>query len=306
MPAWSQPQDLKSWIIHGVSVRGALVALVLVAIMTSQMRFSWVEMLMGRYLAVTNNHRPESGNVWEQGRVKQTASRTLEQIVTRQLTVQREAREADSLVELIGSLSDTKGAMISAAHFKTLYSRIPESLARTLFSPILILRISAEKHWDRVYLERDRGQVGIYLLDRSNNVLSTTTLSDQQLTTVGSDPAELTGSLDARPEFRGRIYAADRFFMALDSLPADTQQAVLAHPATILAAEGEPVRVGISDEVNGDMIRIGVEIETPQGMRILLGLGQEWAVWQVRMLLDPRLSGPKNDAGRWPMSRGDR
>ncbi|PID40350.1 MAG: hypothetical protein CR984_03685 [Proteobacteria bacterium] len=305
MPAWSQPEDLKSWCVNGVSIRGVLVVLALSALLISEVRFSWVEILVGRYLAETNRHRPESGSVWEQGRVKQTASRTLEQIVTRQLTVQREARQAKSLGELIESLDDTRGAMISAAHFKTLYSRLPERLARNIFSPVLVLRISAEKHWDRVYLERDGEQVGIYLLDRSNNVLSTATLTDQQLAAVHSQPPLLAGSLDMRPEFNGRIYAADRFFMALDSLPAETQQAVLTHPGSVLAAEGVPVRVGISDEVSGDMIRIGIEMETPEGTQIFFGAGQEWAVWQVRMLLAPHLSSPSDNATRWSFGGGD-
>jgi hypothetical protein len=186
-----------------VSLRGTVLLLSVLAILISEVRFSWVEVLVGRYLAVTNNHRPESGSVWEQGRVEAGGHPDLGADGDPQLTAQREAREADSLAELIDSLSDVQGAMISAAQFKTLYSRIPESLARTLFSPILILRISAEKHWDRVYMERDNNQVGIYLLDRGNNVLSHTTLTDQQLRSTGTEAPVLAGTLDEQTGVRG-------------------------------------------------------------------------------------------------------
>lgn len=305
MPAWSEPQDLKTWMVRGVSFRGAVMFMAVLAIFISEVRFSWVEVLVGRYLAVTNIHRPESGSVWEQGRLKQVATQTLEQMVTRQLTAQREAREATSLDQLIEGLSASRGTMISAGQFKTLYSQIPESMARTLFSPILMLRISAEKSWERVYLERENGQVGIYLLDRGNNVLSYTTVNDQQLRSTGAEPPLLAGGLDDQPEFAGRIYPAGRFFMALDTLPPETQQGVLSRPGTLLAAEGTPVRVGISDEVSADMIRIGVEMDTPQGRQIILAMGQAWAVWQVRTLLEPRLSRPSPKKTRWPMQRGD-
>jgi len=194
--------------------------------------------------------------------------------------------------------------MVSAAQFRRLYSQIPEAAARTLFSPVLMLRISAEKSWERVYLERENGKVGIYLLDRGNNVLSYTTVSDQQLHATGSQPLVLDGSLDGQPEFAGRIYPADRFFMALDTLSPDVQQAALAHPGVVLAAEGIPVRVGFSDEAKADMIRIGIEMDTPQGSRILLALGQEWAVWQVRTLLDPRISRPTVSPRSWPDRQG--
>jgi hypothetical protein len=311
MPSWSEPHDLKTWMIRGVSLRGGVLFLAVLAILVSEVRFSWLEILAGRYLAVTNGHRPESGNVWEQGRLKQVATQTLEQMVTQQLTAQREAREATTLTQLIDNLSPSRGTMISAAHFRDLYSQIPEPVERTLFSPIFMLRISAERSWERVYLERENGQVGIYLLDRDNNVLSYTTLNDAQVDATGSGAPVLEGTLDDQPEFAGRIYPADRFFMALDTLPTETQQGVLPSPGVLLAAEGRPVRVGISDEVNADRIRIAIEMETAQGQRILLTTGQEWAVWQVRRLLEPRRSEsePATSKRRWPMRRrpgGDR
>jgi hypothetical protein len=119
--------------------------------------------------------------------------------------------------------------------------------------------------------------------------------------------------------------------MALDSLSPETQRGVLPHPGAILAAEGTPVRVGFSDEVSADMIRIGIEMDRPQGRQVILTMGQEWAVWQVRMLLEPRLSKATSSKPRsrkpwsnlqsinkpsssqsspsnsgWPFSRGDR
>lgn len=310
MPAWSEPHDLKTWIVRGFSLRGVVLFLAVLAILISEVRFSWVEILVGRYLAATNSHRPESGNVWEQGRLKQVATQTLEQMVTRQLTAQREAHEATSLTQLIDSLSVSQGTMISAVHFRTLYSQIPEPAARTLFSPIFMLRISAERSWERVYLERENGQVGIYLLDRDNNVLGYTTLSEEQIRATGKEPPVLIGTLDQQPEFAGRIYPAERFFMALDTLPPETQRGVLAWPVALLAAEGRPIRVGISDEVNAARIRIAVEMETAQGRHIFLTTGQEWSVWQVRMLLEPRLSKPSPPRNqRLPMRRpggGDR
>jgi hypothetical protein len=197
--------------------------------------------------------------------------------------------------------------MISASQFKTLYSQVPAAVARKLFSPYFILRISAEKSWERVYLEREDGQVGINLLDNGNNVLGSAMLNDQQLTASGTQPSVLTGSLDDQPEFAGRIYAANRFFAALGTLSPEIQRGVLSRPDAVLAAEGTPSRVGISDEVNADMIRIGIEMDTPQGPRILLFMGQEWAVWQVRSLLEPQTSKPRAGQGSQPIqSGGDR
>ncbi len=308
MIAWSEPQDLKNWILKGFSLRGTVVLMAIIAITISEIRFSWVEALVGRYLTVTNSRRPELGNVWEQGRLKQAATQTLEQMVTKKLTAQREAHDAASLGQLIDRLTESQGTMISADHFKILYSKLSDAIARNLFSPMLILRISAEKRWKRVYLEREDSQVGIYLLDQGNNVLSYTTLPEGQISAVDRQSARFSGNLDDQPEFAGRIYPADRFFMALGSLAPDVQRAVLPQPGTILAVEGNPARVGISDEVNAAMIRIAIEMATVQGTQILLATGQEWAVREVRQLLEPRLfkSGMNNRHSRVFRGKGDR
>ena len=156
MAALSAPQDFRQWILKGFSLRGTVLLLLILSIAISEVRFSWAEILLGRYLAVTNRFRPESGNVWEQGKLKQVATQTLEKMVTEKISAQREAHEASSLDVLINHLTASQGIMISAAHFKTLYSKLPEAAARALFSLILMLRISAEKSWERVYLERGK------------------------------------------------------------------------------------------------------------------------------------------------------
>jgi hypothetical protein len=306
MPAWSEPRDLKTWVMRGFSMRGCVLLLAVLAILILELRFNWVEILVGRYLAVTNSYRPESGAVWEQDHLNEVATQTLEKIATRKLTAQREAQQATSLAQLIDGLSASQGTMISAAQFKTLYSQVPEALARKLFSPIFMLRVSAEKSWERVYLEREDGQVGIYLLDHGNNVLGSSMVSKAQLTATGTQASVLNGSLDSQPEFAGRIYPAERFFAALDTLSPEIQRGVISRPDDVLAAEGTPSRVGISDEVNADMIRIGIEMDTPQGPRILLVMGQEWAVWQVRTLLEPQAPKPSAPQASNPsQTKGD-
>jgi hypothetical protein len=304
MPAWSEPQDLTTWLKRGMTFRTAVMCLSVLALLVSEVRFNWVEFLVGRYLLVTNAHRPELGSVWELGHQRQVATQTLEQMVTQKRTARREAREAATLVALIEGLPTSQGVIISAAHFKTLYSQLSDAVARSLFSPVRLLRISAEGSWDRVYLERENGKVGIYLLDDANNVLSYTTLTDQQLQQTAMESPATIASLDDQPEFSGRIYPASRFFSALDTLPPEVQREVIVQPDLLLATEGTPLRVGISNEVNADMIRIGVEMDTPDGRQVILAMGQGWAVWQVRMLLEPRSVPPSVDRRRH-LQRGD-
>ncbi|MDL2269972.1 hypothetical protein LJC41_08425 [Desulfosarcina sp. OttesenSCG-928-G17] len=290
MAVWPEATHFKTRILTGISLRGIVMVMVTLAVMISEIRFDWVEKVLGSYLATTNTHRPESGNIWEQGRLRKVAAQTLERITTDQITVQREVREATSLTQLVERLSGTRGITVSAEWFKQLYGKIPEVAARAIFSPAYMLRISAEKSWDRVYLERENDRVGIYLLDHGNHVINYTTINSDQLALTGEGSMQvISGSVSDYPEFSGRIYPAARFFMALDTLPPETQQSILSWPGPVLAMEGTPVRVGISDEVRGTVIPIAIEMETPLGPQVVMATGQEWAVLEVRSLLEPSL-----------------
>lgn len=290
MAVWPEEAHFRTRILTGISLRGMVMIMVVLTVLISEIRFNWVEKVLGRYLATTNTYRPESGNIWEQGRLRKVAAQTLERITTDQLAAQREVRGATSLTELVARLSGTRGIMVSAEWFRQLYGQIPEVSARALFSPAYMLRISAEKSWDRVYLERDNDKVGIYLLDHGNHVINYTTINSDQLALTGDGSMQvISGSVSDYPEFSGRIYPAARFFMALDTLPPETQQSVLSWPGPVLAMEGSPVRVGISDEVRGTVIPIAIEMETPLGPRMVMTTGQEWAVLEVRSLLEPSL-----------------
>ncbi len=92
--------------------------------------------------------------------------------------------------------------------------------------------------------------------------------------------------------------------MVLDTLPEETQRGILAQPENLLVVDGTPVRIGIGDEVQSGLIRIGVEMDTPGGIRIFSTMGQEWAVWQIRTLLEPRLNAPPSTKNPWKTSGG--
>ena len=91
---WAEPKTIKEWSQRVFALRPILLVLLVTSIIILEMRFDWVERILGAYLVTTNAARPESGAVWEKGHRARTAQINLEKIITDRQTSQREARNA--------------------------------------------------------------------------------------------------------------------------------------------------------------------------------------------------------------------
>jgi hypothetical protein len=178
--------------------------------------------------------------------------------------------------------------MLSADHFRKLYLRLTPAIAQEIISPFELLQLASDGRWHRTYFEKFGIGLMIYLLDDSNHVLRQLELNSALLSFLKRSEMALAESLDQLPIFKNRIYPADRFFNALTDFPEDVRRGMLPHPETLLAASGQIVRVGISDETLSGFIELGFEILSGTQRQILLVRGHEWAVWRLRSHLEEK------------------
>ncbi|MCK5204002.1 MAG: hypothetical protein KAR15_09020, partial [Desulfobacterales bacterium] len=94
MSDWAEPRDFKEWAKRVFGLRPILMLILVSSIFILELRFDWMERILGTYLVTTNSERPESGAIWEKSHQTRTAQQTLEQILTDRQTLQREARSA--------------------------------------------------------------------------------------------------------------------------------------------------------------------------------------------------------------------
>jgi hypothetical protein len=107
----------------------------------------------------------------------------------------------------------------------------------------------------------------------------------------------LQGTLEDLPTFENRIYPAERFFRALNSLPEEELGSVVSQPEMLLGASGRIVRVGISDEAVSGYIELGFEIEDGTRRKVILLKGREWAVWILRSYLEEMGTDTQKSSG---------
>jgi hypothetical protein len=279
MSEWAEPRDFKEWAKRVFGLRPILTLMLVSSIFILELRFDWMERILGAYLVTTNSERPESGSIWEKSRQTRTARKTLEQIITDRQTLQREARSAATFTQIAANVTPGEGVMLSADHFRKLYLRLAPSIAHEVISPFELLGIVSGGRWRRTYFEKSGAGLMIYLLDANNRVLQQLELGSMLLSQLKRGEVALAESLDQLPIFENRIYPADRFFNSLESF-------MVPQPETLLEVPGQIVRVGISDETQSGSIELGFEFLNGSQRRVVLVQGHEWAVWRLRTNLE--------------------
>ena len=286
MTDWAEPSDLKEWVKRIFALRPLLLLILISAIFILELRFDWLEHMIGSYLVTTNSARPESGSIWEKSHQTRTAQQTLEQILTDRQALQREARSAATFTQIAAKVSAENGVMLSADHFRQLYMNLTPAIARELISPLDLLALVSKGRWRRTYFEKSGAGLIVYLLDANNRVLRQLELGSVLLSQLQRGEKALAESLDELPNFKNRIYTADQFFQSLESFHEEVRRSVVPHPKLLLAATGQIVRVGISDETQSGFIEVGFEFFDGNAHRVLVVQGQEWAVWRLRAHLE--------------------
>ncbi len=285
---WSEPKNFSEWAGRLIAPPPLLLLLLFFAVLMSEFRFDWIEQAIGSYLFTTNTRRPESGVIWEIGHRTTTAQQTLEHLITDRQSFQREARGATSFTQIASNLPPGQGVMLSSEHFKELYLSLPQTIAHKIISPFTLIRFFSDGYWVRTYLESADFGLKIYLLNSENRVLQELRIPSLMLWEIKKIEIALEGILEDLPSFENRIYPADRFFKAMESLSEEDLRSVISQPEKLLSMPGRIIRVGISDEAVSGFIELGFEIQEGARRKVVLLKGHEWAVWILRSYLEKR------------------
>jgi hypothetical protein len=294
---WYYPVNLKAWMRRMVALRSVVLLLMMMAMAVTEFRFDWIERLVGNYLSTTNASRPESGAIWDQGHQTDSARQALSQYMSQVQTVQREARRAASLGQVVAGIDANQGAMISADHFIELYLKLPPILSHEIISPFTLLAYINSSKWRRTFFEQQDQQLAVYLLDDHNQVLHRLAIGPSMLGHIQRGEVAIQSSLYHLADFAAHIYPAAEFFKALNSLPESTRKGIITEPEELLRISGRIVRVGISDRSSGETVDLGFEVEELDDAKVILVQGQTDDVRRLIAVLEGQPSGYWIDDG---------
>lgn len=292
---WCEPRDFKDWIHRFFSLRSLTFILIVLMLVVFEFRFDWMEKALGSYLTTTNRQRPETGEIWETAHDTNQALNSLEEITVERDALQRNARGATDLSDIVSLISDNVPITISPEHFCALYLKLPPSLYSRIMDPMELVALLAEGQWERTYIRKNGNQLSIYLLDRDYRALRELVVSDTTLVQIERRKVIFEGSLEEWGAAPDSIYPAARFFAALETLTKDMQSEILAQPEEILKAGGNPIRVGFPPQSETTWVNIGFEFEDGSRKKVLVLPAREWALWRLRSVLDQGSTGSGSD-----------
>ncbi len=295
MTDWIEPNDWRQWMQRIFSLQPLLVIVLAGVLFVAELRYDWVERMLGSYLVSSNSQRPESGAIWEKGKKARTARTTLEKIVTDRQSVQREISNVENIGQLADTLTPGQGVILAPEQLRQLYLRLPEAVSQQILPVFDLLKISANTRWRRTYIERTDTGLEIYLLDSGNRVLHQAGIGTNDLSHLDESLVPEPVRLEDLPRFQDRIYAAEQFFLSQESFPEEVQRSIIPHPERLLAAGGQIRRVGIADETGAGLIELGFEIVSGTETGVIRIKGGEWSVWRLRTLLEAKTTQPATD-----------
>jgi hypothetical protein len=290
---WCEPRDLKDWFNRFFSMRSLTFILIVLLLAVFEFRFDWIETALGSYLSTTNRQRPETGDIWETAHDTQQARNSLDEITVDRETLQRNARGAVDLADIISFIADNQSVMISPEHFRSLYMKLPRSIASKIIAPKELLQLLGEGEWERTYFRKFGNQLTIYLIDGSNRVLREIAVPDSTLVQIERREIVFNGSLEEWGIAHERIYPAERFFSALSSLPDDVQAEILAQPEEILNAGGRLVRVGFPSQLQAEWVDIGFELDDGSQRQVVILPAREWTLRRLQLAMEDSAQVPE-------------
>jgi hypothetical protein len=285
---WYAPATIGGWRRRLLSARTLTLVLGLTLLISTELRFDWIERALGSYLVTTNPYRPKSGVGWRQGLEADKARQTLAEFSSQRQNSQIEAQRATSLGQVIDSVDGEKGAMISAEHFVELYLKLPPAISHEIVSPYVLLAKLSEGLWQRVFLDRQTEPLRLALLDANNQVIQRFSIGAELLGYIEQGEVAVRAGLDTMSDFAEHIYPADKFFSVLSTLSDGMRGRILSHPEDLLRVTGRVRRVGISDTPQGGTVDLGFEVDDANGPKVILMQGRFEDVWRLQSALEGR------------------
>jgi hypothetical protein len=287
---WYEPLYSFEWLKRTFSFLNITVFIIATIFLFVEFRFDWFENLVGNYLSATNEFRPETGAVWETGKQTTNAHEYLNKIIDKKEDARRNVNQADSFIDLASSLLPGEWVTLEKQQFKTLYLGLEKSAALKMIEPSQLVWLINGSSLDRIYCEGILEGIKIYFIDSENRVIKQIDLKKEDILEIENGKKPVPGHLADIEGFWDRIYPAQIFFDALFKLPPDIIPDLMVNPEKLLKLDGKISHIGIWNEAKNGYIKLGFEIQGPDGGQVVFIKGREWAVWQLSL----NLKGDKN------------
>jgi|GEM_PF-1633146 len=241
----------------GYGLASVLLVVLLLAAVALEFKLDLFERMGGNMMRWYNISRPRQGRAWEEQTASAMAMQDLGQLVAQQYELRQELQSREDFIALPKILDGGLILTLSREKFLELYTQIPQVYASRFGSAAKFMELSISSGWERVvFIGRNKG-LDVYYLDKDNLVLSRFYLDEEYFSGLQRWGTELSGRLEANPDFSGRVYSAADFTSALN-IVGQTEEEFL--PAVeLLKMSAELSKIGVSRRSQSGIVEMAFQ-----------------------------------------------
>lgn len=234
-----------------------LVALLVIFV---EFQFNLAEVVLGNYLASTNEGREKLGRIYTLEEKNISAQGGLESIFE-DLEREREEIENSEGVDKIKEILNNRGdILLSKSKFLSIYNSIPKGLSARMIQPFDLLEFVNDSNWNRTFIQK-RESVKIYLVDENNRVLKSFPLMLEDFNLIRDFEKQAQTTLENSEEYKQNIFEAQEFLNAFNSLPTSYRQQIINNPFKLIEWGENLKTVGISSSEQNGTREVAFEVK---------------------------------------------
>ncbi len=236
----------------------------LLIFIVAEVRFDVVEIIIGRYMLLTNPLRPRVGRLWSEEKKDLSGLQQVSTLASEMKPDTSFVNHITHFQQLQDVLSNQNVVVLSRDDFLAMYRSLSSTQAKKLINPLTLYDLSRNKNWVTVKFVLNNRQLAIYFLDGFEQPLFENYIDLQQFQSSATDQA--ASMLDEDARYAGRIVTAETFFNAFDRLPNVYRLQIINDPKKLIDWQAGLRRVGISAFAENGTVTLAFEVI--QGNRI--------------------------------------
>ncbi|NIA31737.1 MAG: hypothetical protein GWP06_17735 [Actinobacteria bacterium] len=238
--------------------------IVLIILLALEGFFDIFEVVMGKYLLLTNPLRPRIGRLWVEESKDQEGLKEMSAVQTELPQDSLYSGQLNSLEDIRAVLSIKNSISLSKDRFLQFY-KLNEKQAQKIIDPLVLYDLERGDQWTRVRMTLNENQIGIFFLNGYGQPITESFLS---LSSAKPSEHLAASKLEQDPEFKERIVPAGTFFTAFDQLSRFHRLQIINDPYKLIQWMDSLRRVGISAHSSEGSVELAFEVQMGETLTI--------------------------------------
>lgn len=285
------------WLYKIFNLNSFIILCSIVIIILVEIRFDFMEKMVGDYLKWHNSERQKLGRMWNVEQQSVAAMGQLNELLIEKEEKQKKTEKIESFRELIEHLKTDRLITLTKEQFVKIYSRLPSTISSKIIDSYNLINYFHRSNWAKTFIFQKETGIEIIMVDGRYGMLKNILISEKDANYLANFGKTVATSLENMEELSSRIYDIREFMDALYKMSEDERNRIIYNPINLLSWGNRLKRVGISEISEDNLVQIGFEIHSFNKKEVVIVYIEDFLI----LSLIQHLAGEEESA---PAKRG--